>query len=434
MSKIIITILFLILFRISAECQSLTLPACVDYAVAHNLELTAESLNIEEAEVNLKAERHTFLPTAVATVNNGLSGGFQQTFNETMSGEYSSEKSYTNSATLDVSVTLWNAGARRTLIKQRQLLKSAAEQSRLYREIEVKTNVIEKFFALAMAQKRLEIAVENCAMQDSNLIIAQKLFNLGHRSQRDVMDARTNLAQDIMQRANEENNVVINELQLRIAMNSNDSVAIEVAGVESDRDIPPFDDFYAKALEINPSVAMYKTQIEAAEYEKEYYKRLQYPSLTLNYEAGTQGQKFSHKQNTDFGKQWKDNSYQTIYLSLKVPIFSQLSNKDNIAKSEIEINRRRNQLDQQFLALSGEMRNVWLGVVQSRNTADLAAQTAELARQQYEFAQKDFKLGNIASYELYVYKNKFVSSQLQAVGAEYEFLYRLAVLKLFTEQ
>lgn len=433
MSKIIITILFLIFFRISAECQSLTLPACVDYAVAHNLELTAESLNIEEAEVNLKAERHTFLPTAVATINNGLSSGFQQTFNETMSGEYSSVKSYTNSATLDVSVTLWNAGARRTLIKHRQLLKSAAEQSRLYREIEVKTNVIEKFFALAMAQKRLEIAVENCSMQDSNLIIAQKLFNLGHRSQRDVMDARTNLAQDIMQRANEENNVVINELQLRIAMNSNDSVAIEVAGVESDRDIPPFDDFYAKALEINPSVAMYKTQIEAAELEKEYYKRLQYPSLTLNYEAGTQGQKFFHEENKDFGKQWKDNAYQTIYLSLKVPIFSQLSSKDNIAKSEIEIRRRRNDLDQILLDLSGELRNVWLGVEQSRSTADLAAQTAELARQQYEFAQKDFNLGNIASYELYVYKNKFVSSQLQAVNAEYEFLFRLAVLKLFTE-
>lgn len=433
MIKAILTILTILTLAITAKAQSLTLPACVDYAVAHNLELTAESLNIEEAEVNLRAERHTFLPTAVATVNNGISSGFQQTFNETMSGEYSSVKSYTNSATLDVSVTLWNAGARRTLIKYRQLLKSAAEQSRLYREIEVKTNVIEKFFALAMAQKRLEIAVENCAMQDSNLIIAQKLFNLGHRSQRDVMDARTNLAQDIMQRTNEENNVVINELQLRIAINSHDSVSIEVGNVESERDIPPFDDFYAKSLEINPSVAMYKTQIEAAEIQKEYYKRLQYPSLTLNYEAGTQGQKFFHEQNKDFGKQWKDNSYQTLYLSLKVPIFSQLSNKDNIAKSEIEIRRSRNNLEQKLLALYGEMRNVWLGVVQSRNTADLAAQTAELARQQYEFAQKDFKLGNIASYELYVYKNKFVSSQLQAVNAEYEFLYRLAVLKLFTE-
>lgn len=72
------------------------------------------------------------------------------------------------------------------------------------------------------------------------------------------MDARTNLAQDIMQRANEENNVVINELQLRIAINSHDSVSIEVGDVKSDREIPPFDDFYAKALEINPSVAMYK--------------------------------------------------------------------------------------------------------------------------------------------------------------------------------
>ena len=174
MIKAILPILSITLFTITTQAQSLTLPACVDYAVAHNLELTAESLNIEEAEVNLKAERHTYLPTAVATINNGLSAGFQQTFNETMSGEYSSVKSYTNSATLDVSVTLWNAGARRTLIKHRQLLKSAAEQSRLYREIEVKTNVIEKFFALAMAQKRLEIAVENCAMQDSNLIIAQK--------------------------------------------------------------------------------------------------------------------------------------------------------------------------------------------------------------------------------------------------------------------
>ena len=434
MNKILITILSIIVLTVSAECQSLTLSMCIDTAVFRSLELTAESLNIEETEVNLKAERHTFLPTAVATINNGISGGFQQTFNETMSGEYSSVKSYTNSATVDVSVTLWNAGARRTLIKHRQLLKSAAEQSRLYREIEVKTSTIEKFFALAMAQKRLEIAVENCQMQDSNLITAQKLFNLGHRSQRDVMDARTNLAQDVMQRKTEENNVVLSELQLRIAMNRTDSVAIEVGDVESDREIPDFEDFYNKALEINPEIHAYQTQIEAAEIEKEYYKRLQYPSLTLNYEAGTQGQKFFHEQNKDFCTQWKDNSYQTLYLSLKIPIFSQLSNKDNIAKSEIAIRRSRNLLDQKTLALSGELRNVWLGVVQSRQSADLAAQTADLARQQYDFALKDFNLGNIASYELYVYKNKFVSSQLQAASAEYEFLYRLAVLKLFTEQ
>ena len=434
MIKAILPILFITIFTITTQAQSLTLPACVDYAVAHNLELTAESLNIEEAEVNLKAERHTFLPTAVATINNGLSSGFQQTFNETMSGEYSSVKSYTNSATVDVSVTLWNAGARRTLIKHRQMLKNAAEKQRQYREIEVKTNVIEKFFALAMAQKRLEIAVENCAMQDSNVITAQKLYNLGHRSQRDVMDAKTNLAQDVMERKKEQDNVVISELQLRIAINHADSIIIDIQDIENERIIPPFEDFYNKALEINPEIATYKTQIEAAEIEKEYYKRLQYPSLTLNYEAGTQGQKFFHEENKDFGKQWKDNAYQTIYLSLKVPIFSQLNNKDNIAKSEIEIRRRRNDLDQILLDLSGELRNVWLGVEQSRSTADLAAQTAELARQQYEFAQKDFNLGNIASYELYVYKNKFVSSQLQAVGAEYEFLYRLAVLKLFTEQ
>ena len=140
------------------------------------------------------------------------------------------------------------------------------------------------------------------------------------------------------------------------------------------------------------------------------------------------------EQNKDFCTQWKDNSYQTLYLSLKIPIFSQLSNKDNIAKSEIAIRRSRNLLDQKTLALSGELRNVWLGVVQSRQSADLAAQTADLARQQYDFALKDFNLGNIASYEFYVYKNKFVSSQLQAASAEYEFLYRLAVLKLFTEQ
>ncbi len=82
------------------------------------------------------------------------------------------------------------------------------------------------------------------------------------------MDARTNLAQDIMQRTNEENNVVINELQLHIAINSHDSVAIEVNDVKSDREIPPFDVFYAKALEINPSVSMYKTQIESAQNGK----------------------------------------------------------------------------------------------------------------------------------------------------------------------
>lgn len=107
MIKAILTILTILTLVITAKAQSLTLPAYVDYAIAHNLELTAESLNIEEAEGNLRAERHTFLPTAVATINNGISSGFQQPFNETMSGEYSSVKSYTNSATLDVSVTLF---------------------------------------------------------------------------------------------------------------------------------------------------------------------------------------------------------------------------------------------------------------------------------------------------------------------------------------
>ncbi|MBR4214190.1 MAG: TolC family protein, partial [Bacteroidales bacterium] len=222
MNKAILILLSITFIVHSAKSQSFTLNDCLDTAIAHSPALTAEELNIESAEVTLKAERHTYLPTAVATINNGLSAGFQQTFNETMSGEYSSVKSYTNSATVDVSVTLWNAGARRTLIKHRQLLKNAAEKQRQYREIEVKTNVIEKFFTLAMAQKRLEIAVENCAMQDSNVITAQKLYNLGHRSQRDVMDAKTNLAQDVMERKKEQDNVVISELQLRIAINHAD--------------------------------------------------------------------------------------------------------------------------------------------------------------------------------------------------------------------
>lgn len=208
MIKAILTILTILTLVITAKAQSLTLPAYVDYAIAHNLELTAESLNIEEAEGNLRAERHTFLPTAVATVNNGISSGFQQTFNETMSGEYSSVKSYTNSATLDVSVTLFKPYNRPKTFQPRY----------------------------PFAARR-----DGCTHQPCTRHYAthQRRKQCGY--QRITTTYRYQ--------------------QPRFG-------GIEVNDVKSDREIPPFDVFYAKALEINPSVSMYKTQIEVAKMAK----------------------------------------------------------------------------------------------------------------------------------------------------------------------
>ncbi|MCQ2975011.1 MAG: TolC family protein [Bacteroidales bacterium] len=429
-------ILFIILIcnKSNTTAQEYSLEQCINYALSHNYEIKDNNLNLLNEEINLKSQKNNFLPTINAEINNGLASGFQQTFSETSAGEYESVKSYVNNAIVDVSMDLWNAGARRVLVKRQEMIVNSIESQNANRIIYIKSDVIEKFYKLAIAQKSVEISLQNCQMQDSNVIIAQKLYEIGNRSYRDVMDAKTNLGQDSIQLQKDINNKILCNLELKLAMNCNDSIEIIVNDLLDNREIPTFDLFYENAININPEINAKKIEVTSAEFQLEYYKRIQYPTLSLNYELGTQGQKFMNAENIKFSRQWENNSYQTLFLSLKIPIFNQLKYKNDISKAKIDIDQKQNKLEQRLQTLRNELETVYLGVVQSKNIADMSQNNANKCQQQYNFALQDFKLGNIASYELNVYKNKYISSQLQAIEAEYEFLYRLAILNLFKEQ
>lgn len=426
--RYIVGLCFFACVNVNAQTK-FTLDECVNYALAHNTDLKDTRLQQKEADLDLKYQKHKFLPSAQATINNGLKTGRQPD----ALGKYRGYRNYYNEATFDASIPLFAPDASVCLVKKYRLDAEIAKLSSEYKELEVKLNVLENYYGVAIAKIRYNISLEQVALQDSVYDITKKLFQIGRKAKKDVIDAELNLSQDKYSALQEKNNVESSLIKLANAMNFKET--LEVVTAQNGYLLPAlsFDEVADKIEHKHPYIELAEKRVESSEKERKAYVRQLFPSLSLDYEFGTGAARYYDEKNRAVQKQWENNAYHVLALSLKVPLFNQLNTKTQIQRSKVQVERSREQLEKAKEDLRNEIEMVWTDIQQANNSLDNLKTTAKLADEQYKLATKDYRLGNIASYELNVYKNKYISSILQLAQVQCELEYKYQVLKYFME-
>ncbi len=432
--RIFFTSFLLSLGMIVSAQNVFSLSDCITYAIGNSLELRDYTFQQRESKEDVMYERHKFLPSINAELNNGISTGFQQVFTEDLAGAYQSVSGYSNAVSFNVSLPVWDANAQRTLVRMRRNAVNEMEQRKVVCEQSLKMEVIEKFYTLALAKLRCQLAEEQLVLQDSLLDVSRRMYELGLRAYKDVVDAESNRESDRQTLMEEEQAVMISLTDLKHVMNYKSDMDIYM--VIEDKDTTLFlslDELERLAFLHSPALRVAESKIISASLERKSISRQRYPSLTLNFQAGTSAQQLFTLPNTKMTKQWHHNAYQMTTLTLKIPVFNRLNVRSQLRKTDIEIARMQTALEKERTELRHELKVLYEDLRKCKRLVPQMRQVERLVHEQYVMALKDYSCGNIPSYELYTYKNKWVGASLRLAQANIEWNYKRQMLRTLIE-
>lgn len=409
----------------------LTLRDCITYAVTNSLDLGDYTLQLEDSNEDVRNERHNFLPSISMELNNSFSTGFQQVFTKDVAGTYQSVSSYNNAVTFYISLPIWADSAQRTLIRLKRKSSDVIAQKKADCEQSLKLDVIERFYALALAKLRQQQAEEQLALQDSVLSVSQRMYEVGQRAYKDVVDAKYNLENDRQNLMGEEQNVLLALRKLKRVMNYKVDMDIKIENEANDTImVLSFNELEQLAFQHSPSLCLAELQIVNASLKKKTISRQRYPSITFNLQAGTSGQQLFNFPNDKMTNQWHHNAYHVASLTLQIPIFNRLNVRSQLRKADIAVLRMQTALEKERTELRHELQMLYQDIQQCNRQIPQKECLEKLAREQYNLAIKDYTRGNIPSYSLNAYKNKWMIASLSLAQAYIESRYKKQVLNV----
>lgn len=426
-----ITFLFLVYAPVCMAQNTFTLQECVAYALSHRHEVMIGELQMQEACADLKMVRNMRLPSVQSQVSNGLTSGYEQEYGENGKIDYLRANNYVNEMKLELSLPLWTEDTNGNLVKAYKFKVEAAMAESDYQKLQVKLDVIDRYYTLALTQIRHKMAIEQKALQDSTYKVAQNLFKIGRKDRKDVIDAQFDLEQDEHNVQVESDNVAIALHDLLKSMNYVGPLCIDTSFHFFENLL--FENTAEHIAKRHPYVAMESLILDASEKERLSIQRRRYPSFFLNAGVGTYATNSIEKNNSSLDDQWKHNSYGRVGMDIKIPIFRHLDTKLKLYKNTIKINQCKENIARTIDDVRREIEKIVLEIKSEHESIGRLETMLTLAKEEYQMAMVDYRLGNMASYELNVYKTKYMSAILLLSQAKCRLEYKSAILNIYSE-
>lgn len=426
--KQLLLFIFLVYCLSSTFAKTLkTLDDCFEYALESNLEIKEKELDYKLSELELKNEKHQFLPSIYINNTDGISHT-----NQPISEKQNDSHYIYGNASINASVPLWSASAQRINVQNKQLIHTYNRLSIDIKKIEIKIEITAKYFSCLIANENYNIAKIDVEKQEKIEEQSKKLFAIGKISTKDMNDAKINLLQakeSLLEMKN-----IADKAKLELA----NYLAIDTTHISFSSDFfvdeNQSDDFIAIAINRNSQIKAQETIVEYSKNEIKSSRRNLLPSITLNYEASTAVQYHKGIDNIKFEKQKYDNFQNNLYLSIQIPIFDRLSAVSAIKEKKIKVEKEINNLEQNKLSLKNELTLLYQNVCQLFNEYKQKSETLTLLEQQYDFAEKCYLLGQMTSYELNTYRDQLNSSKVKLAQSKYEILYKQKLIEIYTKE
>lgn len=423
---------FLVVHVFSCVAQSaFTLQECIDYALSHKHEVVISNLHAQNAFIDLNVNRLLRLPSIQTQICNDLITEYEDEYEESGELDYKRANRYSNQVTLEMSLPIWTEETNINYINSYKLKVRAAKTEEDYIKLQVKLDVLDKYYTFVLTQIRHKIALEQTTLQDSSYKVTQNLFKIGKKTKKDVIDAKFNLEQDMYNAQIEQNNEIIALHNLAKCMNFEGTLHVDTSfHVEENLLIKNIVD---SVSEKHPYIVMESLNLLATERERKGIKREFFPSVYFNAITGTSAVRYIEKETVGMGEQWKHNLYGRVGIDVKIPIFNQLSTKMKLKKNSIQIDQNKENVEKAKEEVKYEIETIILDIRHGYETINRLREMLILAKEEYQMAMTDYKLGNMASYELNVYKSKYISTSLLLAQAKCQLEYKNAKLNTYFE-
>lgn len=446
-----------------ADTRVLTLEACIERALEHNLDLKSSELQAETAQVNYKIALNRLMPNVNGDYSLGVNDGRSI---DPFTNAYINEKFTFSNLGLNLNAVVFNGFRQLNTLKQNRLSLEAADMELEAARQTLVLRVTLAFLKVLNAREMVRLTVARTAATEGQLDRLQALYEqqLGNPAEyRDLQGQYSNDRATLIQAGNTLKAAVF---ELEGLLNTEQPIDPESMGLLIDFEPYAYsaEQVYDQALEKLASLQASRLRLEAArkgvaaargQFTPEFSV---FAGLSTNYsslarlfdESGTRitetgdfvnvgGQNYPvQSEVTDFEAReiayWDqfDNNRSTFYgVSASIPIFNGFRAHNNLRLEKIRREQAKAELDQAELQFHQSIRA-------AHSDMETALERFHVLEEQVAAYEESFRINEIRfingvsnSTEYIVSKNNLDNARISLANVRFEYVLRVRVLEYY---
>lgn len=429
--KTIFSIAAALLAIIPVQAETWSLRQCIDYALENNITVRQNRLSVEQRENDLNSAKGRRLP--------GVSAGASQNFSFgrglTAQNTYDNTNTTSTSFSLGADMTLFQGFAIKNSIEMSRLNLEAATADLEKARDDIRVAVAQAYVQILYNKEIVQVAANQISVDSMQVERLTAMMENGKASQAEVSAQKATLANSRLSYTQACNNLNIALLDLSqlLELPSPDDFDVVIPDVGSFRTIALMspEEIFDEAVLQKPSVRSEQIRLDYAAQNIKLAKGNFLPSLSLNGGLGSNYYTTSRGASDAFGTQIKNNFSQYIGLSLNVPIFSRLSNRNGVRSAQISYMNQQLQLENVRKSLYKEIQQAYFNALASESKFHSSEAAAASAGEAFGITKAKYEEGKAGITEFNEFKGRWISAESNLTQARYEYIYQTKILDFY---
>ena len=426
-------IVSLLLMAGSAQAQW-TMDDCISYAVSHALSVQKATAEVTNAQTDVGIALSDFLPSVSASTSGQYSWGRNV---DPETNTYNTITTFGNSYSLYASLQVFDGGQTVNRFRQARLLRRQSQTQLQQAQDDKAIEVMQKFVDVVYAQQCLALAEEKLSDSRQLLQKTRRMEELGIKSQPDVAQIESQVAEDDYSLTHQQNQLQAAMLVLKSAMNYPvaDSIAISfsrdarntsqarkasLSGPASDASL-----FLPRAIAAEQSVRKAKLDYQIS-------KGRLLPSLSFS--AGVSTSYFRNISGggtaSPFHTQFWDNMGEYVYASLSLPIFD-LSRYKNVRKAKNNILLSQLERDETMRKLNDEVQQAVMDCEGYRMEVEKMARKVQSDSLAWHLSSRKYEEGMLSTFDLHTASQTLLDARIRLLQTQMLYLIKQKLVSYY---
>lgn len=389
---------------------------CIEYAKKNNISLATLRLTRQSTEEDLLQSKAAILPN----LNGSVSESFvNRNKAGQVSGSVQNQGNFSSNYGLNSSMTIYNGGYLKNDIRSKEFSVQSANLSVKETENNLTLSITQAFFNILLAKEIMTSFEAVLETSSGQLEQGQQRFDAGGIAQKDLLQLQSQVATDQYNLVNATNNFKLNTVDLKqllllptsfdLQVSAPDSITVPYANTS-------LTEAQNEALQTRPEVKNKEVQIQLSQVELEKIKASTKPIVSLGAGMATD---FSNNQNLIYFPQLQNNFYQSLGISVGIPIYSRRVNKTNINKSRIQLQQSQLALYDIKTTLNQQVEQTYINLLNAQAQFKAAETRLKISEEIYNITNEQMKLGAVNTVELLQQKDAYVQALQTYIQSKY---------------
>jgi outer membrane protein len=423
---------FFTLINIQAQQKKWTLQECVAHALDNNISVKQSQLDVDFAEIAERDALGNFIPSL--NINSNLANSSGLTINPT-TNQFETTRFTSFSGNATTALTLFD-GLRNVRELQRSKLATLASQYSLeLMKDDIALFVANSYLQVLFNKQSLEVLLAQNEVTREQLERTGELVEAGVLPKGDLLEIEATNADEQQRIILAENNIEISLISLAQTLLIKDYENFDI--VEYDYDVYGEEILLNSPAEIIRRAKEERYEIRVAEENKRIAEKdvqlargAYYPTVNAFFNYNT---RYADNDpfNRDFITQLYENDGTSYGLQLNIPVLNGFAVRNQVRRSQINVERAEYQLEQAELDLES---NVYQALVDARGAlkAYEAAQASQRAQEMaFDYATERFGVGLTNAFDFSQSKLRYENAQTEVVRTKYDYIFKLKVIELY---